>query len=601
MDSRGRHLDLQGLSSHSVPAPDATCDQACGGSDGAAIPDKTTDSPQPGQGGVTADRVGQYLIWAVSVIVPVVFVSVFFIYPVTSLIGEGFFNDARFTLAGFVEVFSSPRTWRMIKNTLLFASLGTVFSVLFGVPGAYLFYRVSFPGRRLLRTLITIPFVLPSIVVGVAFKTLFSASGMLGFLHLDGSIVAIICALVFFNYSVIVRTTGTLWARLDPRTVEAAQTLGAKRLRAFLTITLPSLTPAIASGAAVVFMFCASSYGVVMVLGGVSYGTIETEIWYQTAYMLNLPAAAALSIVQLFFVVIALWITSRMQARSAQALKLHADHAAEVAFQLRRDGLPALIAGFVVLSMVLPVLNLAVASFRTETGWGFDHYLTLLGYTHKSFSVPVSAALVNTLVTATQATLLALSLGIMVSLVLSRRPRQRKLRAGIAILDAIFMLPLGVSAVTVGFGFLISLNRPPLDLRTSIALIPIAQAMVALPLVVRVLLPTLRAINPRQREVAETLSATPVRILRTIDLPYLISGLGVAAGFAFSTSLGEFGATSFLARPDRPTLPVMIFKLISRPGTDNYGAAMAAAMVLVLLTGLVMAILDRIELKERPW
>jgi len=146
------------------------------------------------------------------------------------------------------------------------------------------------------------------------------------------------------------------------------------------------------------------------------------------------------------------------------------------------------------------------------------------------------------------------------------------------------------------------LNRPPLDLRSSWLLIPIAQAMVALPLVVRTLLPILRAIDPRLHEAAATLGATPARVLASIDVPFALRGLGLALGFAFATSLGEFGATSFLARPDRPTLPVAIFRLIGRPGAENFGAAMAASVVLAVLTGAVMALAELVGPKEvNPW
>jgi thiamine transport system permease protein len=160
------------------------------------------------------------------------------------------------------------------------------------------------------------------------------------------------------------------------------------------------------------------------------------------------------------------------------------------------------------------------------------------------------------------------------------------------------MLPLGVSAVTVGFGFLITLNRPPLDLRSSMILIPIAQSIVALPLVVRTVLPVLRAIDPRQHEAAAMLGAGPGRTLWTIDLPFALRGIGVAVGFAFATSLGEFGATSFLARPEAPTLPVVIFRLIGRPGADNVGMAMAASVILAVLTGTIMAAAELIRPKE---
>ncbi|MFZ1283624.1 MAG: iron ABC transporter permease, partial [Propionicimonas sp.] len=249
---------------------------------------------------------------------------------------------------------------------------------------------------------------------------------------------------------------------------------------------------------------------------------------------------------------------------------------------------------------LLPLLNLVARSFVTADGPGWGNYARL-GRPTAQVTVSVWQALANSVVVALAATVLAVSLGLLVSYVLSRRPSsaagQRVLRG----LDAVFMLPLGVSAVTVGFGFLITLNRPPLDLRSSWVLIPIAQAMVALPLVVRTLLPTLRAIDPRLHEAAASLGAGPGRILRTIDAPLVLRGLGLAVGFAVSTSLGEFGATSFLARPDRPTLPVVIFMLIGRPGAENVGMAMAASVVLAVLTAGVMAVAEWIGPREVTW
>src|SRR6185312_5736172 len=182
----------------------------------------------------------------------------------------------------------------------------------------------------------------------------------------------------------------------------------------------------------------------------------------------------------------------------------------------------------------------------------------------------------------------ALLLGVLVSLVVARPTIGQGGRA-IAALDAAFMLPLGVSAVTLGFGILVTLDRPPLDLRSSVLLVPIAQALVALPLVVRTLAPVMRSVDPRQRQAAASLGASPSRVLLSVDLPVLWRPLLAATGFAFAVSLGEFGATSFLAPPDRPTLPVVIYQLISRPGEANLGMALAASVVLGLLTVAVMA------------
>ena len=262
-----------------------------------------------------ARRVG----WTLAGAIPLAFLGVFFAWPVATLIGRGFFPDGPFTLDGFQAVFAQDRTWRVITTTLAQATAGTIVAVILGVPGAWVLYRTRFPGRWVVRAIVTIPFVLPSVVVGVAFKSLVISTGPLGHLGLDQSFAIIVASLVFFNYALVVRTVGALWASLDPRTEQAASVLGASPARVFLTVTLPALAPAIFSAAALVFLFCASAYGVVMVLGGAGYGTIETEIWFLTAQLLDLGGAAALSIVQLVVVGASLVVANRLQATQARA------------------------------------------------------------------------------------------------------------------------------------------------------------------------------------------------------------------------------------------------------------------------------------------
>ncbi|WP_406711419.1 ABC transporter permease subunit [Trueperella pyogenes] len=191
---------------------------------------------------------------------------------------------------------------------------------------------------------------------------------------------------------------------------------------------------------------------------------------------------------------------------------------------------------------------------------------------------------------ALDAAVIALVVGVILAFALSRRPRGHLARIGQRLLDGVVLLPLGISAVTVGFGFLITWGRLA-DVPTGV-IVPLAQAVVALPLVVRSLVPILRAIDPRMREAAATLGASPARVLATIDLPIMARGLGIAFGFAFAISLGEFGATAFLASPDYQTLPVLISKLLGRPGVDNYGMALAGSVILAMLTGVIMLVTD---------
>jgi thiamine transport system permease protein len=266
---------------------------------------------------------------------------------------------------------------------------------------------------------------------------------------------------------------------------------------------------------------------------------------------------------------------------------------------LRTSDLPAvLVTAVVVLGLlVTPLVSLLVGSLRlADGGWGIDNYRRLTtAEPGDVLTVSVWQAALNSLRIAADATWLAMLVGVLLCIVLSQRPRTAGRRRALAAFDAAFMLPLGVSAVTVGFGFLITLNRGPLDLRSSAVLVPIAQAVVAVPLVVRTLLPVLRSIDPRLREVAQVLGAGPARVFRSVDLPALGRSLGLSVGFAFAVSLGEFGATSFLSRPDRPTLPVVIFRLLGRPGAENLGLALAASVVLAATTVVVIGVAERLR------
>ena len=526
--------------------------------------------------------------------VPAAFVAIFFVWPVAGMVGRGLFADGSLDLGGFGDVLARPRTQRLIALTVGQAALASVVCVILGLPIAHVLYRLRFRGQRMLRALVVLPFVLPTVVVGVAFRTLLREGGLLGGLHLDGTFAAIMLALVFFNVAVVVRTVGNAWEGLDSRQEEAARVLGAGPVRVWLTVTLPRLAPAIASAASIVFLFCSTAFGVVLVLGGTRFGTIETEIYLLTTQFLDLRAASVLSVTQLVVVVLLLLVAARARGRRTAQRRIDAERSrrAPAIGDVPAVAVTLLVAAF----LALPIVALVLRSLHTADGWGVGNYVALGGTgSRNALVVPVWEALANSLVVAVQATAIALVIGLAASLVISRRPRSAGLRRALAGFDGALMLPLGVSAVTVGFGFLITLNQPPFDLRSSPVLVPIAQALVALPLVVRTVLPVLTAIDGRMRESAAVLGSAPWRVLRDVDLSIVARPVVAASGFAFAVALGEFGATSFLSRPDRPTLPVVIFRLIGLPGGDNLGMALAASVVLAAVTVGVIALVERLR------
>ena len=222
-------------------------------------------------------------------------------------------------------------------------------------------------------------------------------------------------------------------------------------------------------------------------------------------------------------------------------------------------------------------------SLQVGDGYGLDHFGSLGDETPALLVAPWHA-IVNSLLFASAATTIALAVGVPAAVAVARG------RGG---LDAILMLPLGASAAMLGFGFLLAFDDPPLDLRSSPAIVPVAQALVALPFVVRALVPSLRAVDARLRDAALVLGATPGQVLRQVELPLLARPLAVAAGLAFAVSLGEFGATVFVARADWPTVPVAIFRFLGRPGAENVGTAMALCVVLMGLVAAVALLSER--------
>jgi thiamine transport system permease protein len=244
---------------------------------------------------------------------------------------------------------------------------------------------------------------------------------------------------------------------------------------------------------------------------------------------------------------------------------------------------------FMAALVALPLFKLVERSVSTPTGYGLDYYRALGNEGRgTSRAVPPLDTIATSLRYAVAATVLAVGLGVLAAGAIAYGHGRWRRR----LLDTGLMLPLGTSAVTIGFGLFITMDRAPLDLRASWIIIPIAHALVAMPFVVRAVLPSLRAIDPHLREAAAVLGARPARIWTEVDAPMVGRAALVGAGFAFAVSIGEFGATSFLVRSGSPTLPVAIQQLLGRPGAVNTGQAYALAVILMVVTAVAILVVD---------
>jgi thiamine transport system permease protein len=538
-------------------------------------------------------------------ILPLLFLALFYFYPLLRIFHLSFFSEGTWQGKGIISLFTTTTYYNILKFTFFQATISTLLTLLVALPGAWIYGQYNFPGKTLFRTITTIPFVLPTVVVAAAFHALLGESGLINTMlmetlnltappiRIEQTIYFFLLAHVFYNYSIVVRIVGGYWEAVDPKLRQAAATLGASPLKVFFHVSLPLLMPAIASAALLIFIFCFTSFGVILILGGPLYATLEVEIYRQTISLFNLPMAATLSLVQIICNFFLMWLLGRLA--TSHSFSWFGESTQKQ--QGKDSGTGKMVKIFIILNMIfvtllilLPMLGLLVHSLRGEDGWTISYYQALFVNKEDSlFFVSPFMAITNSISFGVATMLIGLAVGLPAALFLARAGKK-----GTGLMDAVIMLPLATSAVTLGLGYIISFNKPPLNIRGSVFIVIFAHTLAAFPFIIRCLLPSLRAVPLRLKEAAAMLGASPIAVILKIEFPLIKKALLAAAIFAFAISMGELGASIFVTRPDTPTLPVAIFQYLSRPGELNYGQAMAMSVILMLATMVAFFIMEKL-------
>ena len=537
---------------------------------------------------------------------PVGFLGLFFLYPLVSILSRSLGGEAGIDIGPFQSILGDRYYLGRIWFTTWQALVSTLLTLVVGLPAAYLFARYQFHGKTLLKAVATVPFVMPTIVVAVGFLALLGPQGVVNTvlmnlfgldappIRITNTLTIIFMAHAFYNYAIVVRIVSAVWANLDPQIEESAKVLGAGRWRTFYHVTLPLLLPAIASSALLAFVFSFTSFGVVLILGGSQFATLEVAIYELTARLFRLPLAAALAVVQLVFTYVFLLLYTRIQERSAVRVNLQPQEATLRRKMRRGDKVFIVTMVLAILAMLSPLIALVERALSLGDGYTLGHFANLFSSEGGSyFYLSPLTIMWNSLRFALVTVAISLSLGTIVAYYLSRSGQR-----GTSILDALFMMPLAVSAVILGLGFLIALNRPPIDLRGSWVILVIAHSLVAYPFVIRSILPVLQGIPKNLREAAALMGASPTRVFLFIDLPIIARGLLVGATFAFAISMGEFGASLLLVRPEFTTMPVAIFQFLGKPGAANLGQALAMSSLLMAVVALGFVVIERFRYRD---
>ncbi len=545
-----------------------------------------------------------YRVFLILTFFPLLFLAVFFYFPLLSILKEGLFDPTgKLTSKYILSTLEDPYNRRVIFFTVKQALYSTVLTLILGLPGAYFVAKFDFPGKVLLKAITTVPFVLPSIIVSLGFIILFGNNGLLNrslmqLLHLNSpplrilyNLKAIIIAHAFYNFPLVVRLVSAVWSSIDPKIEDAARSLGAKEFNVFWSVTLPMILPGIMASLALTFIFSFLSFAIVLVLGGVKYATIEVNIYTLMTVLIDYKMGSALAIIQSIFSLSFMFFYARVLDTGTRTEKVavEIDRSKPKLFSGRRDiftwrGL-YIITYFLIIAVVIVGPILSVLYFSLVQHQGEQTMISLMSYS-KIFSILYNPfigttplkSIQNSLFFGMMTVLFALPLGAVLAFLLARAELPLK-----NLFDAIVMLPLGISSVSLGLGYVRSFHTPPLMITGTWYAIVCAHTIIAYPFVIRSVLPILKKMKPTFVEAAMSLGATRVQSFFLIELPIVKPGIIVGATFAFAISIGELGATYLLYRPKFTTMPISIYRFLS-----SHDLAGASAMGMILITVCVL-------------
>ena len=500
------------------------------------------------------------------VALPVAFVGVFALWPALTTLRRG---------VDVVDALARESLRSTVWYTAWQATLSALITLAVGVPVAWVLSRHEFRGRRTLRALTLVPFVLPTLVVGLAFRAVLPG-------ELRSGTLALITAHVFLNVAVVVQIVGGRWESQPHGYDDAAATLGAGPARRFLTVTWPMLRGSVGAAGGLVFMYCFSTYGAARVLAGPSNPVVETEIYRFAVLAGDMRAASALAVAQIVIVAVVLGLTSRdSTVRSIPSRPMSL-----ALFARRRRRVVRCAAGFTFVIFSLPLVGLALRSLdvgdeRSLAAW------------RAAFGSSGAAANVIPAVWASLSTaFVAMAVSLVVGVPIAFARVMSTSRAVRAMATSCEIIPVVVSAIIVGLGFILTFRNGFFDWRGKWWLLPVAHAVVALPLVSRSVASSLRQIPDDLRHAAGTLGASPRRVLTSIDFALLRRPFAAAATLAALVSIGEFGASSLLSRRGNETLTMTIGRLLGRPGDLIQAQAFVVATVLGLLCLALVSFVD---------
>ena len=499
-------------------------------------------------------------------------VIAFIAIAVLALAGSG-------RLPAAITVFQEPYVWRILRFTLYQAILSTAISVVSAIPVAIaMARRPQFPGRLWIVRLMAVPLGLPVLIGALGligtwgrqgiFNDLLAFSGFERPLQIYG-LQGILLAHVYFNLPLAARLFLAGIERVPHEYFKSAAMLSMNRRSVFRFIEWPAILPLIPGVAGLIFMLCATSFTLVLILGGgPAATTIEVAIYQALRFDFNPSRAVALSGMQITLTAIVLTVLAFLPRTGDPGTS--ADMTPERADARRRAQAVAdmgLIACFTVW-LVLPLAIIVVKGLRADL-------VKLLS--EPVFWRAASTSLVIALVAALVALATALSFVAVTGAINTHRKPGLFNRGLSGLVSAMGSLVLLVPPIVLGTGWFLFLRPSGLTDIAAPLIVSGINALMALPFVLRVVAPAIAVHRRRTARLSASLGLSGFNRLRVVDWPGLKKPLSTALAFAMALSLGDLGAVALFGGDQLMTLPWLLY---SRMG--SYRTADANGLALIL-------------------
>tara|TARA_B100001559_G_scaffold10540_1_gene9241 strand:+ start:1926 stop:3686 length:1761 start_codon:yes stop_codon:yes gene_type:complete len=534
------------------------------------------------------------------------------------------------SLESIITFFEQPLLKEALRFTILESIFSVVLTLIIGLPLAWQLGRYEWKHISIIRSLLSIPFVMPAIVAAMGFLALIDQGGPLQKLGIDlrsesgfigdissltgfensGHFIALIVAHAWFNISLIVRMVEPTLSTMDPMWEEQIRLLpaGSTRLGRVKNLWLPFIGPAIACASALCFVFSFTSFALVKWLTP-NNSTLESLMADSggTAGIYNYRVdtseiVLAICLVQLIILVTALGLTSRLQRKHSLRHSMVSESSAR-----STRGKPTLVGKMIILFglifTLLPLVLVTISSFIVRTindgnisnKFTFDAWKAV--FEGDNSTVGLQEALSNSLIYAVITLIFSITIGWVMASSINRLEKSGNNKLA-KIVDFISLAPLAISAVMIGLGILLGILRWSPSLFNWFLIPVLPHILLTTPFVVRIMLPAIRSLDDSFEEQAKMLGLSPFKIWLHSKLSFLLGPLAVAGSLTIAFSLGEFGATWILVRSGSwDTLSILVDQLMNQPKFNPlvYPMAMASATILMILTFVLFLLAEKVR------